>query len=68
MVQRGQHLGLALEPGEAVGIRRERFRQDLDRDGALQVVSVARYTSPMPPAPSGAVISYGPSRAPLARP
>src|SRR5664280_439760 len=29
-------------------------------------VSFARYTSPMPPAPSGARISYGPRRAPAA--
>ncbi len=36
MVQRGQHFGLALEPGEAVGILRDRFRQDLDGDGPLQ--------------------------------
>src|SRR5215475_8943789 len=28
-------------------------------------VSRARYTSPMPPAPSGAMISYGPSRVPI---
>jgi hypothetical protein len=27
-------------------------------------VSRARYTSPMPPAPSGALISYGPRRTP----
>ena len=37
MVQRGEHLGLALEPGETLRIRRDRFRQNLDRDGALQV-------------------------------
>src|SRR5262245_12417301 len=30
-------------------------------------VSRARYTSPMPPLPSGAMISYGPSRAPEPR-
>src|SRR6185436_6834237 len=29
-------------------------------------VSVARYTSPIPPAPSGLTISYGPRRAPEA--
>ena len=33
----------------------------------LSFVSVARYTSPIPPAPSGAVIAYGPSREPGAR-
>src|SRR5437016_7177050 len=30
-------------------------------------VSRARYTSPMPPAPIAATISYGPSRAPLVK-
>ena len=30
-------------------------------------MSVARYTSPMPPAPSGVAISYSPSRVPGAR-
>src|SRR3954452_2942638 len=30
-------------------------------------VSMARYTSPMPPEPSGAMISYGPRRAPADR-
>jgi len=28
----------------------------------FSLVSLARYTSPMPPAPSGARISYGPRR------
>ena len=37
MVQRGEHLGLALEAGETLRIGRDRFRQNLDRDGALQV-------------------------------
>jgi hypothetical protein len=31
----------------------------------LSVVSRARYTSPMPPAPSVATISYGPRRVPM---
>ena len=30
----------------------------------FRFVSVARYTSPMPPTPSWAPISYGPSRVP----
>src|SRR5438477_6636479 len=33
----------------------------------LSLVSRARYTSPMPPAPIGATISYGPRRVPAAR-
>src|SRR5271167_5070072 len=33
----------------------------------LRRVSRARYTSPIPPAPSGAMISYGPSLVPVER-
>jgi hypothetical protein len=51
MVQRGQHFGLALELSEAVGILRDRFRQDLVATARFRLVSVARYTSPMPPSP-----------------
>ena len=65
MVQRGEHFGFALEPGEALGILRDRLRQDLDRDvRASGSVSVARYTSPMPPAPRRLTISWVPRRAP----
>jgi hypothetical protein len=38
----------------------ERVGQYLQRDVAIELVSRARYTSPMPPAPSGATISDGP--------
>ncbi len=37
MIQRGQHLCLALEPREPIGIERERFGQDLQRDVAIQL-------------------------------
>ena len=37
MVQRGQHLRLALETGEAIGIEREGVRHDLQRDLAIQL-------------------------------
>ena len=37
MVQRGEDFGFALEPREALGIRREALRQDLDRDLAFQL-------------------------------
>ena len=57
MIQGRERLRLALEPREAVGVGRERRRQDLDRDLAIELVSVARYTCPMPPSPIGAVIS-----------
>ena len=36
MVQRGQELRLALEAGEAIGIRGKQFRQDLQRDVPVQ--------------------------------
>jgi hypothetical protein len=36
MVQRGEYFGLALEPGETLGITRDRGWQHLDGDGALQ--------------------------------
>ena len=37
MIQRGERPGFALEPREALGILRERLRQDLDRDLTAQV-------------------------------
>ena len=54
----------ALEAREAVGIVRERLGQHLDRDVAIELVSRARYTSPMPPAPSGTPMVYAPRRVP----
>src|SRR5262245_6823646 len=36
MIERSQELCLALEPREALGIERKAFRQDLDRDVAIQ--------------------------------
>ena len=65
MIQRRQHFGFTLEARQAIGIVREGVGQHLDRDvAASRLVSVARYTSPMPPAPMRPVISYGPSRVP----
>ena len=37
MIQRREHLRFALEAGEAIGIARERVRQDLQRDLAIQL-------------------------------
>ena len=37
MIQRGQHLRFACEAGHTVGIVRERLRQHLDRDLAVQL-------------------------------
>ena len=36
MVQCGERLGLALEPGDAFGVRSHRLRQHLDRDLAIE--------------------------------
>jgi hypothetical protein len=57
VVERSQRLCLAVETGEPLRVRGEDVRQNLDRDVALRRVSRARYTSPMPPAPSGATSS-----------
>jgi hypothetical protein len=37
MIERGEHLRLAFEPGEAVGVGREEVRQDLDGDVTVQL-------------------------------
>ena len=37
MIQRRKHLRLASEAGHAVGIMGERFRQDLDRNVAVEL-------------------------------
>ena len=65
MIEGREQAGFTLEPGETVGIRRERRRQDLDRDVASQLRVRARYTSPMPPSPIRAEITYGPSFWPI---
>ena len=51
VVERREQLGLALEARQALGIAGEAVGEDLDRDVALERVSVARQTSPMPPSP-----------------
>jgi hypothetical protein len=53
MVQRGQQPRLALETNTPLGIGREEMWEDFDRDIAPSCRSRARYTSPMPPTPSG---------------
>ena len=37
MIQRREHLRFALEARQAIGIARERFGQDFDRDVAIQL-------------------------------
>jgi hypothetical protein len=66
MVERSQDFGLALKTRQAIGIRRKRRGQDLQRTSRFNRRSRARYTSPIPPAPSVPAISYPPSRVPTA--
>ena len=67
MVQRGEDLRFALEPREAIGIGGEDVGRTFSATSRFSFVSRARYTSPMPPAPSGERISYGPRRVPAVR-
>jgi hypothetical protein len=57
MVERGEHVRFALEPRRSVPIGAEASGRTLSATSRPSVVSRARYTSPMPPAPSGATIS-----------
>src|SRR5260221_109651 len=63
MVERGDRFRFALETEAELRIRCMGCRQNLHRDGAIE--TRARKTSPIPPAPMRATISYGPSREPL---
>ena len=56
MIERGDRLRLALEALER-RVDVDVGWKDLDGDEPIERVSRARYTSPMPPAPSGARIS-----------
>jgi hypothetical protein len=51
VLERRDRVGLALEALPALGIRGGRGREDLEATSRASFVSVARYTSPMPPAP-----------------
>ena len=64
VVERGDRLRLALEALAALVVLREAGGEDLDATLRSRRVSFPRQTSPMPPAPIGAVSSYGPSREP----
>ena len=58
MIQRGENFGLALEARQAVGDPpRATAGRTLIATWRFSFVSVARYTSPMPPAPIRAVTS-----------
>ena len=64
MVERREHLRLALEPREPSGSAANRSGRTLMATSRSSRESRARYTSPMPPAPSGERISYEPKRTP----
>jgi hypothetical protein len=55
MIERSYYFRFALEPQKALGIPRHGSGQDFDGHLAIELgVSLARYTSPIPPAPIGA--------------
>ena len=58
--QRREQLRLALEAGEAIRVGGEGRGKDLSATSRPSLVSVARQTSPIPPAPSGETIAYDP--------
>ena len=60
MVEAGENLRFPREPGEPVRVPREGVGEDLQRDLAVELVSVACQTWPIPPWPSSAMIAYGP--------
>ena len=57
VLELGEDLRLALEAREAFGVGGERLGEDLDGDLALQLRVGRPVTTPMPPSPSGPVIS-----------
>ena len=52
MIQRRQHLRFALEARHAVGVVGNAAGRTLMATSRFSLVSVARYTAPMPPSPS----------------
>jgi len=66
MIERREELRLAREAGEALRVGREQLRQNLERAVAMQLRVAPAETSPIPPTPISAVISYAPSRVPAA--
>ncbi len=57
MVERREHFGFALKAREPIRIAATEAGSTLIATGRFRLLSVARYTSPMPPSPIGAVIS-----------
>ena len=64
MIERGEHLRLAAETRQAMGIVRHGGQQHIDRDVAIQLRVVRAIDLAMPPAPRADTISYGPRRVP----
>jgi len=62
MIERREDLRFARKARETIGVAGKELRENLQRDITRE--PRARYTSPMPPAPSEPTISYGPMRAP----
>ncbi len=52
-----EHFGFALKPHETIRIAATEAGSTLIATDRLRLLSVARYTSPMPPAPMAAMIS-----------
>ena len=67
MIQRGGRARLLREPEESLAVRQETGGQDFQGHVAAEPAVRARYTSPIDPDPSGARISKGPRRVPVAR-
>jgi len=57
VVERGDRPGLALEALAALVVLGEGGGEDLDGDAAVEAGVLPRQTSPIPPAPIGAVSS-----------
>ena len=57
MIERRERLGLAFETRYTIGVSGKRVGQHLDGNLTTRVVSVPRYTCPMPPWPICAVTS-----------
>ncbi len=67
VVQGGDRLGFLLEPARRPGSALSWEESTLRATSRSSLVSRARKTSPMPPAPTADTISYGPRRVPAAR-
>jgi hypothetical protein len=67
VAQRAEQLRLPLEARQPLRVGGERLRQQLERDVSGEPRVGGADTSPMPPAPSGATIRYGPTDSPAGR-